>query len=194
MSDTVKAPPRKMLMPAWKGAFEGYSRRWVHANFWRVRGYFGHDEEEAMQECALIFARCLSKYRGSPVNNHAWFMALYKTALANAWVSYARKEARMRPYSLASRLDDVPLSQLPAEEGSGRLSATLAGASAELRHVLGVIATAPREMLEMMFPERGRMNEAAHEALVERQLVGICRVKRGSPVLQELRQLLEGGE
>lgn len=181
--------PRKFLMPQWDGVFEGWSRKWVRRNFWRVRVYF-MDPEDAVQECALIFSRCLATYRDSRVSNLRWFMALYKVSVSNAWNSYAKRDSRIRELGIGQPLDDLPAHLHPGEEGLARLVASLSGASQELQRVLSLMANAPAEMLEVMFPERRGMTEEEEFQACERRLAGLAGV-RGAKVLTELRELLQ---
>ena len=136
----------------WKGVFENYARSWVSKNFWKVREQFG-SQEDALAECALIFTRCLRRYERS-VDNPAWFMAIFKRAIANAWTTYAAKSTQQRGLIVHARDEDdeaVRDNAGPAEDSQGFLLALLGEASEELRQVLSILATAPAEALSILF-------------------------------------------
>ena len=136
----------------WPGVFENYARAWVSKHFWKVSEQFG-SREDALAECALIFTRCLRRYEHT-VNNPAWFMALYKRALANDWTTYAMKSTRQRDLIVYARDPDdeaVRDNVEPAEDSQGFLLTLLGEASEELRQVLSILATAPAEALDILF-------------------------------------------
>lgn len=144
-----RAPPKPArrkppvgLVVQWQGPFENYARKWISKHHWRVAATLG-DREDALQECAMIFVRCLNHYRHR-VDNPAWFMALYKIALVNDWNTLAARDGKAR--ALAMPDPDTVITH-----NDGPLLATLRGASAELRTVLGLIAAAPHEVLEVIF-------------------------------------------
>lgn len=133
---------KKPVTFEWKGAFENWSKGFVARNFWRVRALF-LDEEDALQECALIFVRCCNAYAGK-VDNPRWLMALFKRAVANDWHTFSQKDTRIR---------EVPLPD--EEEGydynAGMLMAAIAQGSDELKTALSAILAAPTELLSLVF-------------------------------------------
>lgn len=171
---------RRMLF-SWNGAFENWSRAYVAKNFWRVRSLFG-SEEDAVQECAVIFTRCLNYY-ADKVDNPAWMMALYKRAVANDFHTFALKDQQARSVGTPLADPDATLPEIP-DYSAGPLFAQLAvDASGELRQVLTMIANAPAEMLEIIFASRS-------EAAINRRLRRICRLPENRDLLGELRALL----
>src|SRR5882757_8206440 len=85
-------PQPAFYRPKWRGAFEGYARNFVARNFWRVR-HVMLSEEDALQECACIFARCVKTYRVT-VTEPRHFMALYKTAIARDFHTHALADVK----------------------------------------------------------------------------------------------------
>ena len=87
-----------MPLPEWGGAFEKYARGFVSRNFWRVQALYG-SEEDAVQECALLFIRIIKKYADT-AHNPKHFMALYKTTLQREFHSRALLDPRHRAEEL----------------------------------------------------------------------------------------------
>ncbi len=81
-------------LPAWGGPFEKWARNYVNKNHWRAAHVFG-SEEDSLQECAAVFARCLRTYQGK-VDNPAWFMSLFKISVINEWNTVSIKDAHQR--------------------------------------------------------------------------------------------------
>jgi len=99
----------------WSDSFQGWTRGFVHKNFWRVEHYFC-TEADAMQECGLIFTKVRNKY-ALVVNkpsyasytqyadpSAAWIMMLYQRAVINAWNTFAVKD-RLRRENLVYAAD-----------------------------------------------------------------------------------------
>jgi hypothetical protein len=178
--------PRPSYIPSWPGVFEAYSRQFVHAHFWRVRHTL-HTEADAIQECALVWAKCAAAYTGK-VDNGAWFMALYKSSLARHWHSLSSKdsaspEAHRLDLPFTTTEDQDALFGASPDGPCGLLAAQVAGASQEVRDVLCLLATAPSEMLCMLFAGDTDLD-------INRRLsrwLGWCRTK---DVLGELRDIL----
>lgn len=173
----------------WRGAFEGWSRNWVHRNFWRVRELFG-SEDDALQECALIFVRCCRAYEGK-VDNPAWLMALFKRAVANDWHTFAQKDGRFRSLPLPEPEDEI-------DHNPGVLSAALASGSDELKQFLTVLAEAPAEFLSLLLGDADQIATMSSDAAAVcakrfnqriRRLLGI--LNPAVDVVSELRAILE---
>lgn len=144
-------------LPQWQGVFEDWSRKWVNKNYWRVSHRHG-SHEDSLQECALVFARCLKYYRGTKVNNHKWFMALYKTAVSNAWNGFSVKDSQDRE-TLVPGIDQEAeeFFQLNAQATDmsstnwGPLAAHLKYVAGDLVEVLTSIATLPTSTIGALF-------------------------------------------
>ena len=166
----------------WGGVFEQWARRWVSKNHWRVAHTIG-DREDCLQECALIFTRCLNRYK-TKVDNPAWFMALFKVAVANTWILLSKRDTRARPVSqdwgvLDARGDP---SDSNVAFNDGPLLAALHEASDEVRTVLETIANAPAEALGMMFGKTA--------AKTNIRLRRMCNLPGRPDIVGELRSLL----
>jgi hypothetical protein len=133
---------KEPLIVPWAGVFVGYARQWVARNHWRVAAELG-DTNDSLQECGLIFARCLRKYEYR-VDNAAWFMALYKRALYGSWNTYARKATRYREICAAEPFDVVGWQ-------NGPVCAAIAQCSIEAQHVMSMLAEAPQDMVTAIF-------------------------------------------
>jgi NACalpha-BTF3-like transcription factor len=73
---------------AWEGSFEGWSRKYISKNMWRVEPLM--DYSDAVQECALLFLTIRKHYRGK-VDNAGWLMSLFKTTVRNHWNTISMK-------------------------------------------------------------------------------------------------------
>lgn len=174
--ETLTKPKRKRyyIPPKWPGTFENWSRQWVSRNYWKVRTYFG-SKEDALAECAAIFARCLHHY-AETIDNHAWFMALFKRAVANDWITFAHKDTLMRNMVL-----DAPDSAVAYPLGP--TAARVLDASADTLAILQVIADAPPELIEFLFADR-------KPAIINRRLCRIAGITERD-ALQDIRNLLQ---
>lgn len=165
---------RPIELYQWAGPFEGWSRNWVHKNFWRVRQYLG-SEEDAMAECALIFTRCVRMY-GHKINNPAHLMALFKQAVFNDWNTYAKRDGHIRacpPPDEDHRVDYNP----------GPLFAAINEASSEAKQVLMALANAPAEFLSLLLG-------AESDVMLNCRLIRLLKLKPGTNVVGEIKQLL----
>lgn len=173
----------------WGGAYEGWARKWVSKNFWRVRELFG-GEDDALQECALIFVRCCNSY-ATRVDNPAWMMSLFKTAVRNDWHTFAQRDGNMRSVPVPDDLDVV-------DYNHGPFVAALSNVSDELKQVLKAIASSPTDFIDMLFygAEQTRSADPTIAAQATtiinrriRRLLGITNT--AADIVSELRELLE---
>lgn len=129
----------------WEGRPEKYARRFVHRNMWRIRmNHLGADD--AMQECALVFARCANKYQ-YVVDDINSFMALYRHALLNHFITLGVRIRNERTH----RVEDPTDWPGHVEDVRTVLIAGLS-MSPELRQVLSIIAECQDETLRTMLP------------------------------------------
>lgn len=171
----MKKPPIvKLLQVQWTGIFENYARKYVRKNLWRIKAALG-SEEDAMQQAALVFARCVRSYE-MRVDNPAWFMSLYKVALMNDFNSFAIVDGRIR------NLVAPPDAEL-IEHETGSIYASLCQASVELQTVLSMIAKAPSEMLAILL-------HPADSEVMSRRLARWAGIKTRHNLVDELRDLL----
>jgi hypothetical protein len=140
------------LMPAWGGPFELWSRNFVAKNYWRTAHILG-SEEDALQQCALVFSRCLRGYKGK-INSHAWFMGLFKSAVHNEWNTLSLKDTRNRDNNVGASDDDMSerfVADDMASDNWGALSATLRSTGHDLINAMQSIANAPVDALAILF-------------------------------------------
>ena len=177
---------RVYLPPKWTGVFENYSRQWVNKNYWRVTHYFD-SREDALAGCALTFSRCLSKYKNT-VDNHRWFMALYKRALFNDWNTFSVKDTRQRAFlthDFDTTTDTFALTYSQIEYHSGDTLLTVQQAPPHVRSLLNVLAHASAEFVTYIF-------EGEDEPSVNRRLCNAAGIRECN-ALQAIKQLFEEG-
>ena len=177
--------PQLKLQVEWSGVFEGWARAYVYKNYWKVQEQLT-SHEDALAECALIFTRCLRKYEYT-VDNAAWFMSLFQRTVANEFTDHARRASNKRATIVYARDDDDVLSRENAhspDSNLGYLAALSGSASCELRTVLGLIARAPSEMLDILL-------EASDLSALNRKWLRLAGIKECEiDVVAELRNLL----
>lgn len=144
------------------------------------------DADEALQECALCFVKCLNAYcgEGGKVDNPKWFMSLFQRSVSNSFDTFAKtdKKRRERVVYVDDPLADSNVSEL----GEGPLFVALSGASSELKHVICVIANAPAELLNLL------LKEDQDERAWSQRVSMMCRLPNvNKNVIGELRNLLQ---
>lgn len=97
-------------------------------------------EEDLLQDAYLIYRKVTSRY---DVDNLAWLMSLFSTALRNHIYDYARKHRLMHEADPALRFRESGT----ASDGEGLFAAAIAQLSVEARDVLVVVLNAPVEVL-----------------------------------------------
>lgn len=170
-------PPRPVFV--WEGVFESFAKSWTHKHFWRVREYFCNDREDALQECAWLFWRCVRHYE-SYVDEQKWMMALYKRTLWTHWHTLASGSTCHR--ELPAALADQPEALV---FNAGPLQSALTSCSAELKQFLSVMADAPAEFLQLLFRDDSDLSKLNLRA---RRLLGIS--NPAVDIVSELRQVL----
>jgi len=155
----------------WGDPYEGWARGFIRRNFWRVRDLFG-SEEDALQECAIIFCRCARKYQYT-VNRPQWMMAIFKTAVNRSWHGFSVRDTNLDP-----RMDI----DLPAENSFE--CEVLNNCGEEMRDLVSGILNSPLELL--MLITRGDDYQMINRRL--KRLFGI--EDRERDLLGELRAIL----
>lgn len=132
-----------------KGPVEGWVVNFLTKNHWRVANT--HEMEDAIQEAALIFWRCRTRY---PDVEDKHLMALFKTAWTRHFTDLARSASEARNIVSESDLasDDerggrVDLVGEPDNEAL--LLLMIKQAPREIQTVLALFVSAPSELLEM---------------------------------------------
>lgn len=82
-----------MCLLPYEGVVEGYSKKYIKENLWRIRKV--HEFEDALQESYIVYDRVRTKYEDVAVNE-AHFMALYKASLHNWLMTEVKKSMRRR--------------------------------------------------------------------------------------------------
>lgn len=183
VSGPNKGPIRRIalqklpILYKWEGPFEGWARKWVQRNFWRVRAVVG-SEEDAMQECALVFARCVARY-GTTVNNPAHMMALFKISVAREFHTLSSQDSAHREHLKSDVREEVDVNE-------GPLLAAIAEASAEARLVLHTVATAPSEFLALLLDNSAGSSDEA----LNRRFRRLLRISSARDIVAELRAIL----
>ena len=162
----------------WGGVFEKWARGFVKRNFWRVSALF-LSEEDALQECAIVFVRCRNKYAGK-LDEPKHMMALYQMALTRAWHTFATKDPHFR---WAENSSALPPSMA---HNDGPLAVLLSQCDAELKTLMRAISNAPSEFLSLVFE-----NDDQDTGRITRKAALVLGVKyNGRDLVGELRDLL----
>ena len=138
--------------PEWHGEIEGYTVNYVQKHYWRVQRTM--PREDVMQEAVCVFLRCKRRYQ---VREPKHFMALYKTALSNAFNDWstADTEDRVMVYDVLKYSDHGEIfEQIITEprvgeiENDGYLATMIRQAPQEVLMVLNLMLRAPQELIE----------------------------------------------
>jgi hypothetical protein len=154
-------------------------------NAWRVRHLY--DNDEALQECALIFVKCRNKYAqayGGRIDNPKWFMSMFKLWVRCDFDTFALRDRRVR--DAQSNYEGTHRQQEDIEQGEAFLFASLVSASEELKQVLVIITKAPSEFLALLLAESDDISWSRRLS----RLSGIKNVNLN--IVGELRALLTG--
>lgn len=182
MEQIIVAPT---FVPVWPGVFENWAKKYVYQNGWRVKPML--DFEEATQECALVFAKCIKAYsrktsdgKWGQVNNPKWFMALFQTSVHNHFSTLASKNMKIEPPDPSMLPESwTNAVELPQTD----LSISLLSASDELKQVWRTICNAPNDYLALLL-------EKAGEQAWNNRICRLCGIKPTYNVLRELKTLL----
>jgi len=83
---------------------EGYTVRIINKNLWRFANVMAFDD--AYQEAYVKFLELRDRYAGQ-IDSPKWFMALYKTSLANRITDFANQGRRFRRQVCFTDLGDT---------------------------------------------------------------------------------------
>lgn len=140
----------RLFEPKWEGVFESYTASYVLKNLWRVQRTC--DFEDAMQEARIVFLDCSRRY-GATVDNAAWFMALYKRALASQFHNLSSIDTRHKQFAVLSdvtREDQPDPEPIGSLDNEGALVLLIRQAPDEVRAVLSLMLNAPVEVVDMI--------------------------------------------
>lgn len=170
--------------PEWRGIFEGWSKQWVSKHHWKVRHHCP-TFEDAVQQCGLVFAYC-NKYYVGKVDNPAWFMALFKTAVSNTWIKLAKRDSRTRDLGVLVADFDM-LRQHETTLPTGDLVLAAASASPDLLKIIQFLAEAPPAALAVVFADDDRDK-------INKRLRRFCKLPHQGNYIQQLRAIFKGEE
>ena len=174
------------LKVEWLGVFENWSRAYVTKNGWRVSKLM--DPEDALQECALVFAQCQKRYieaEEGRCDNLAWFMSLYKRCVIYRFnnLSWANTKSPV----LHQYANGIPL-QKYTENSHGPALVALSEMSQEAQDVLKKIASAPAEFLQIALAPLSSLE------VWSRKLCRLTGAALNSGILREIQSVLTKGE
>jgi hypothetical protein len=150
-----------------------------------------YDREECLAIAAEVFARIVRKYGGVShpkygiVTEARHWMAIFKSSLSREFHTFAYEA---RAYAEAQRQwgEEELKRGGEVDYNEGGLATILAGASQELREVMGVVAGAPTELLKLLLEE-------ADDQTWSRRLCRLGRISTmNEGIVTELRNLLSG--
>lgn len=172
--------------PQWQGVFENYARKYAAANHWRVK-HICDEVEDTIQQCAVVWLWCCKHQR---CTNDGEFMKFYQRVLFNAFVDLTRiSRGRAKIQALSVPFDPKRHGQIAYSDGP--LAVTLAEASDELQQAIGMLTTAPPDLLQLLLPDQILQYGADKQAELSRSW---CRFARTTAVrddlLSELRMRL----
>lgn len=187
----VYKQPRPNFTPTpcaeWSGSFEKWSRNWVRDNHWRVNEVLP-TTEDALQECAMLFAMCLDRY--PHVDNPKWMMGIFKKVVCTKWIKMAEKSTLERGI-IAPETDiteeQFALAYLGTYHNDGPFVCAFGQLSTDAREAINCLLEAPSELIDFIFqspsfalPPRIEWNRRL------RQLFGI---RSKADILAELEEL-----
>jgi len=127
----------------WPPAFDHWTRKWIHHEFWRVERYFG-SREDAYQQCAELFCVCCNK-KGHEIAYPPQMMVYYQRAVRNLWVDAAKQN------SLETDLIMLTDELLAGEPEDQELLLQLAGLSDDAQTALVKIFRLPAQQARALF-------------------------------------------
>lgn len=153
------AGDRMTYEPRWDDGMARYAKRWVARHHHRVRPLCP-EREDALQECLVVFAKCARLYAGK-IDNPAWFMAVYKTALARYWCDLERHSRRLAQGDAAActAAESAPEAVAPVAPLVVALGAIRRQRAAQLVHgpIVGVLGWLLAETPPDILPQCGRL-------------------------------------
>lgn len=164
----VKRINVQVFYPRWDtGTYQKWARNFVRSNYWRVQNIFP-DQEDALQECAVIFSRCANMY-GYKVNNPKWFMSLYMRSVYNNFCRFSENDTKYR--GLVASNYDIECAPLDTEsvdsvgnysenmysipeDSNAPLYTAISEASDEVKTLLECLLKSPPELVNRLFDRK----------------------------------------
>lgn len=167
---------RRICLAPWPGPWEKYARNYCYKNQWRLAHAVG-DLDDCIQEAALVWVEISRRYGGS-VNSAAQMMALYKLGLSCWFNVLSVKDSNYRKMK-----EQIP-DREPQTNGDTELLTSLSETSSELKDVIKVFMSAPKEIVETI------RNDVASRSLVRffEGVASFCKisVNKSKELAQEL--------
>jgi len=163
----------------WGGVFEAWARNFIRRNHWRIRYIYG-GEDDALQECAIVFLRISRKYPGIIEPRH--MMALFKLAVINDFNTASTKDSKQRPVALVD-----PDFQVQPNDSYFR--AAMAFLSGEARTAVDAIMSAPAEFLDLLTAGASIADEAG-AAQFNARCKRLLRLDKKADIAAEINDLL----
>lgn len=165
MSASRKPKRRRVYIPTFEGAIEGWLHNFLTKNLWRVERT--KDRDDCMQEAYCVFLRVAEAY--PDVDGPAHFMSLFKTSWERAFHDFSTADTMVRAGELLN--DGRPQLNEPMGDtcNEGELRVMLRQAPREVQMVLNLMLRAPQEILDIalagFFPrDRRRRSGISAEA------------------------------
>lgn len=158
----IQPVPAKHFLPQWRGPVEGYAVNSVRRVLPRLIKY--HDFEDLFHESFHVYLSVKARY-APPVDNGAWFMALYKRCLA---MRFADLAARAMRYAPEVATDELPESAA-IDWHDGYLMLALRQLPRELVETLKMIASAPSELVDALGTRTVSTARARAETLLRQE-------------------------
>jgi hypothetical protein len=150
-----------IFYPQWRGTYQQWARNFVRKNYWRIENTFP-DEEDALQECAVIFSHCANMY-GYKVNNPKWFMSLYMRSVHNKFCRHSIKDTEYRTI-IANNTYDPSYADHSADFDKSSshnhtlsdapLQTAISEASDEIKTLIAHLLTSPPELVNELFDRK----------------------------------------
>jgi hypothetical protein len=180
--------------PEWNGVFVGWAHGWVHKNYWKVQHIFP-TKEDAVQECAVLFAVCLQKYYY--VTNPRHFMSLFTITVVRKWVNYAKEDTAQRDFMIPMN-EDNEYGETAADShhwdnetahNDGAFYAAMASLSNEAHEVLEKLVAAPAELISLLFESPRSDMRIPPRIEINRRLRRFFGIKSRVDIMLELENL-----
>lgn len=167
------------FIPAFTGVIEAYTKRFVHSNLWRIQDNL--EFEDMMQESYIVFLNLSRRYctdetpSEKRIDNAAWFMGIYKSALSNRVTDLAYKSSKIRGTSSLSEVHPESESELVETlqgelENEGCLYLALKSLPVEVASVfkmLGEMTPDVRATLALSWKARNKKSPFCNAHLLE---------------------------
>ncbi len=216
--------PRKQIKwrPQWTGPYENYARHWVRKQYWRVR-HVCPTRDDAISECALVYAKCVDRYINNSeqnakegygvVNNHAWFMALFKQSIYYRWIRLQWNDEAMRSIESDTHVEDLLSNLTPTpyqnESGwrrsreleasdvqypDGVLNCAIQESTNAVQCVLARLLEAPQEVVSYLIggSDSSVLSAPATRTKVNNALMRWCNIRTNEDIISAIKEIVGG--